>query len=112
VQQLRRAESKQVQQVGIETDDAAAHARIEMRVEPSAAPEHTVDELADPASIAGIETHRASIECRIEQLAGAQIGTNLGSSDPCVGHSTGARPTAVYGNAPKRMIAIRPWHIC
>jgi hypothetical protein len=112
VQQLRRAEAKQVQQIGIETDDAAAHARIEMTVEPSATTEHAVDELADPAAIAGVETHRASIECRIEQLSGAQIGANLGGSDPRVGYSTGARPTAVYGNAPKRMIAIRPWHIC
>jgi hypothetical protein len=112
VQQLRRAESEQVQQIGIEPHDTAAHARVEMRIEPSATTQHPIHELAHPTAVACVESHRPAIECRIEQLAGPQVGANLGRGDARVGYSTGARPTAVYGYTAKRMIAIRPWHIC
>ena len=87
VQQLRGAESKQVEQVGIETHDAAAHARVEKRVEPRATAQHPVHELAHPTAIARIEPRGAAIERRIEQLAAAKIGADLRRRVTRVGHA-------------------------
>jgi hypothetical protein len=106
VQQLRRTQTKQIEQIGIETNDAATDARVELIVEASATTQHAVHELAHPTAIARIETHRAPVERRVEQFTRAQIRANLGGRDARVGHAARARSTAVNGNTSKRMIAI------
>ena len=93
VQQLRGAEPQQIEQIGVEANDAAAHARVEQRVEPSAAAQHAVHELANPAAIARVEPRRPAIERRIEQLAGAQVRADLRRRKPRVGDARRAVAT-------------------
>ena len=78
-QKLKRAEPEQVEQIGIEPCDPAAHALAQERVDPRPLAQHAVDELARPAAISGIEMKLLSntpIEGEVEQLAGAEVGAH------------------------------------
>ena len=112
-QQLRRAESEQVEQVGVEANDAAANARVEVRVEPRATAQRAVHQLSHPATIARVETRGPAIERRIEHVTAAKVGADLGGGDTRVGHRT----AVMYGDAScspvptgRTMVLICPWH--
>jgi hypothetical protein len=66
VQELRGAQSKKVVEIGVEPIGAAVDARVEICIEPRAAAQHSVRELAHPAPIARVETSGPAVERLIE----------------------------------------------
>ena len=88
VEQLSGTEPQQVEQVGVEANGTAAHARVEVRVDARPTAEHAVDELANPSPVARVEARRATIERRIEQITAANVRANLRRRDTRVGHTT------------------------
>src|SRR5690242_11273167 len=79
VQQLKRAQAQQIEQIGVESRDTIAHALVQERIDARSAPQHSVDELACPSPVAGIEVKlgaSAALERLIEQLSRAEIGAN------------------------------------
>jgi hypothetical protein len=110
---LRRAEPEKVEQVCVEADHAAANARVEVRIEPGAAPQRTVHQLSYPAAIARVETRGPAIERRIEHVPAAKVGADIGGGDTRIGHRT----AVMYGDASRSpvptgrtMVLTRPWH--
>ncbi len=76
-EQLVGAQSEEVDDVGIEPGEPAAHAKGEHGVEPGATPEHPVHELLRPAAIPRVEHADARVERRVEQLAAAQVRAQI-----------------------------------
>jgi hypothetical protein len=93
---LRCAESHEVEQVGIDANEATANPLVEVGVDTRSTTEHAVHQLARPTPIACVEARRQAVECRIEQLTVPEVGANLRRRDTGIGD--GAR--AVNGNAP------------
>jgi hypothetical protein len=88
VQQLRATQPQQVEKIGVEPDPASADTGVKVGVETGAPSEHAVDELANPAAISRVELRGSAVECRIEQLASAEIGANVGGRDSRVRNAT------------------------
>jgi hypothetical protein len=76
--ELLHAQPQQVDEVGVERDEPAAHAPFEHRVHPRAAPQQPVDELLQPPPVAPVERGGVALERRVEQVPGAQVGEHLG----------------------------------
>ena len=77
VQQLIDAESQQVDHIGIETDQSAADSLRENGIERGTLAQHSVDELAGPATIPRVERHNAALERLVEEFAASQIDADL-----------------------------------
>ena len=107
--QLRGAESKQVEEIGVESDHAAADALVEVRIETWAASQHAVHQLARPAAIACVELRGAAIERRIQKFTGPKVAADLGGGNARVCDaalsSASARPGAT-GYVPRLHRAI------
>jgi hypothetical protein len=87
---LKRAEPKEVEQIGVEPRNSVSYALIQERIETRAPTQHAVDELARPTPIAGVEVvfvTDASVKGRVEQLARAEVGTDGGGSGTSIGDS-------------------------
>jgi hypothetical protein len=80
-EKLCRAQAEQVEEIAVESDDAAAHALVEISVESRAASQHAVNELARPAAIARVQLARAAIERRIQQFTGTEVAADLGGGN-------------------------------
>jgi hypothetical protein len=108
VQKLCRAETKKIDQIGIEARLTAAYSLIEQGVDLRATTQHAVHKLADPPAVARIEPRRAAIEGRIEQLATPEIGADLGCGEASIRHSA----ASVHGDAARwgRAILLRACH--
>src|SRR3954462_14629620 len=78
VEQLINAESQQVYDVRIETNETAADSFGENRVDNSAVPEHPVHQLARPAAVTRVERTDASLERLIEKFSATQIDADFG----------------------------------
>ncbi len=102
VQKLRRAEPEEVEEIAVEPRDAASDARVEVRVDPRAAPEHAVEQLARPTPIAAVEASRAAVEREVEEVTGAKIRAHVGRGAPRVGHARRGR--LAKGVVPHRCI--------
>jgi hypothetical protein len=115
-QQLRRAQSKEVEQVGVEADSSTANACVEVCIDACPSTQRSVDELTNPASIARVESASASIERRIEHLASAQVGADFGGGNACVSNGAGmvhddaSRTSTSASTAGRSAVLIRPWH--
>ena len=77
-EQLVRAETEQVAQVGIEAHEPALHALAEIRVEDAPLAQHPVNEFLCPPAITRVQRADAQIEGDVEQLAAAKIGAEIG----------------------------------
>jgi hypothetical protein len=62
VEQLMDANPQQIEEVSVNARDSATHALREYRVDPSPMTEHSKDQLAKPASVAGIELRCPALE--------------------------------------------------
>ena len=91
VQKLRRAESEEIEEIAVEPRDAAADARVEVRVDPRAPAQHAVQQLARPTPITAVEPRGAAVEREVEQLTGAKIRAHVGRGAPRVGHARRGR---------------------
>src|SRR6185437_939806 len=111
VQQLCRTEPEQVEQIGVEADDAASNAGIELRIDARPAAEHAVDELAGPAAVAGVEPRGAAVERRIEELAAPEVGADLGRGGARVGHATALRGADRDASTRRPLLMIRAPHV-
>jgi hypothetical protein len=119
--ELRGAESKQVEKIGVEPDHPAAHTLVEISIEARAASQHAVHQLARPAAIARVELCGAAIEGRIQKFTGPQVAANLGGGNARVCDaalsSASARPGAtgmMYRDSTGRSIVVirpRPSHM-
>ena len=89
VGELIDAEPQQVDHVGIEPHESAAHALGENRVDPAAMTEHSVHQLPRPAPVAGVERSDATLERLIEELPAPEIGADLGCDGARCGDSAG-----------------------
>ena len=81
MEELVRAEPQQVGEVGIEADEAAAHAIAEHGVKPAPAAQHPIEEFLRPATVAGVEVRRPAVEGRVEQQAGPKVREHRGGGD-------------------------------
>jgi hypothetical protein len=115
-EQLRRTESEQIEQVGVETDHATTNAGVEEGVDASAPTKGSVDELSHPPAVARIELRGATIERRVEHVAAANVGANLRGRYTRVRY--GARmmcdSAACSSTSPsttrRTVVVTRPWH--
>jgi hypothetical protein len=106
LKELRGAEPKEIEQIGVETNDAAAYALIEVRIQSRPTAQHSVHELANPTSISCVESRRAPVENRIEQITRAYIGADLRGRDTRVRHPT----HSMLGDPAGSRMLLRPWH--
>jgi hypothetical protein len=112
VEELCRTEPEQIEQIGVEPNGTAAHACIEVRVDASPASEHAVDEFADPSAITRVETRRAPIERRVEQVTASNVRANLRRRDTRVGHTAAPmhNNSAAAPTPWRPMVLICAWH--
>src|SRR5450759_130959 len=71
------AEPEEIDHIGIEAHQPAAHPLRENRVDPGAIAQHAVDELAHPAPVARVEQTDATLKGLIEKLSAPEVDADL-----------------------------------